>query len=116
NGRIEAAREHAADVGRVDRLAQLSRLATRRAVEEEIQGEPRAQVRRAGPGIRPLWAREDQRADPRVSGGTPSGEKSEGLDPVFCRISGREQNITGAVDREGNAPQVSPDVFGRRAV
>ena len=46
--RAEAAREHAADVGRIHRLAQLSRLAARGAVEEEEQGNPRSSVRPAG--------------------------------------------------------------------
>ena len=42
HGRVEAAGEHAADVGRIHRVAQLPRLAARGAVEEEVQGNPRS--------------------------------------------------------------------------
>ena len=44
----EEARSHAADVGRVHRLAQLSRLAAGRAVEEEVEGNPQHRARRKG--------------------------------------------------------------------
>ena len=47
DGGVEAAGKHAADVGRIHRLAQLSRLAARGAVEEEVQGNPRSEVRRS---------------------------------------------------------------------
>jgi hypothetical protein len=50
HGRAEAAGEHAADVGRIDGLAQLSRLAAGGAVEEEVQGDSRSQLRRGGAG------------------------------------------------------------------
>ncbi len=42
HGGVEAAGKHAAHVGRIHRLAQLSRLAAGGAVEEEIQGNPRS--------------------------------------------------------------------------
>ena len=43
----EAARSDAADVGRSDGLAQLPRLADRRALAQEDQGKPRSQARRS---------------------------------------------------------------------
>jgi len=49
HGRAQAPREHAADVGRIHGFAQLPRLAARRAVEEEIEGNPRSQIRRERP-------------------------------------------------------------------
>ena len=48
---LQAAGKHAADVGRIHRFAQLSRLAAGGAVEEEVQGNPRSAVRRASARI-----------------------------------------------------------------
>ena len=45
----EEAGSHAAHVGRVDRLAQLSGLAAGRAVEEAVQGDPQHRARGKGP-------------------------------------------------------------------
>ena len=47
HGGAEAAGEHAAHVGRIHRFAQLSRLAAGGAVEEEVQGNSRSEVRRS---------------------------------------------------------------------
>ena len=115
HGRVEAAGEHAADVGRIHRLAQLSRLAAGGAVEEEIQGNPRPQVRRAGARERSLRPGEDQGAHPRIPGGAPPGEESQGLDPLLRRTSRRGQDVARHVDREGHRPQVRPHVARRRA-
>ena len=39
----------------------------------------------------------------------------EGLDSLLCRTSGRRQDLTGYVDRQGHRTQVRPHVAGRRA-
>src|SRR5262249_40479321 len=85
----EEARTDAADVGGVDRLAELSRLVAGSAVEKEIERDPQHRARGEGPERRPLWSREDQGAHPRVFGGPPVGEEPEGLDPVLRWPSGR---------------------------
>ena len=81
----EAPRGHAADVGRGHRLAQLPRLADRRAVAQEDPGEPRPQAGRGDPQRGPLRAREDQGADPGVPGGPRARQEAEGDDPDLCR-------------------------------
>ena len=116
HGRVEAAGEHAADVGRIHRLAQLPRLAAGGAVEEE---DPRKSAtsssRRKVLEARPLRAGEDQGAHPRIPGGAPPGQEPEGLDPLLRRTSGRGQDLARHVDREGHRPQVRPHVARRRA-
>ena len=94
---------------------QLSRLAAGGAVEEEVQGNPRSQVRRAGARSRSLRPGEDQGAHPRIPGCAPPGEESEGLDPLLRRTSRRRQNFARHVDRQGHRPQVRPHVARRRA-
>ena len=58
----EEAGSHAADVGRIHGLAQLSRLAAGRAVEEAIEGNPQHLARRKSSERRSLRAGEDQGA------------------------------------------------------
>ncbi len=115
HGRAEAAGKHAAHVGRIHRFAQLSRLAAGGAVEEEVEGNPRAQVRRGSARSRSLRARKDQGAHPRIPGGAPPGEESQGFDSVLRRTSRRGQDFARHVDREGHRPQVRAHVARRRA-
>ena len=115
DGRAEAAGEYAADVGRVHRFAQLSRLAAGGAVEEEIQGNSRSSVRAEGARKRSLRPGEDQGAHSRISGRAPAGERSQGFDSVFRRASRRGQNFARNVDRQGHRPQVRAAIAGRRA-
>ena len=100
--RAEAAGEDAADVGRIDRFAQLPRLAARGAVEEEEQGNPRSQVSRSRCSSRPLRARKDQGTHPRIPRGARAGEESQGLHPVLRRTSRGRQDLARHVDREGH--------------
>src|SRR5439155_26875082 len=83
DGGVETAGKHAADVGRIDGLAQLPGLAAGGAVEEEVEGNPRPEVRRTCARKRPLRAGKDQGEHPGVSGRAAAGEESEGFDPVF---------------------------------
>ena len=115
HGRIEAAGEHAADVGRVHRFAQLSRLAARGAVEEEIEGNPRPPFRRKGSRSRSLRPRENQGAHPRIPRRAPFGKESQGIYSLLRRASRRRQNLPWHVDRQGHRPQVRPPVARRRA-
>ena len=111
--RLEA---HAADVGRIHGLAQLSRLAAGGAVEEEVQGNPRSSnFAEKVLERRSLRSGEDQGAHPRISRRAPAGEESQGLDPLLRRTSGRRQDLARHVDREGHRPQVRPHVARRRA-
>ena len=110
----EAPRVDAADVGRGDRLAQLPRLADRRALVQEDQGEPRPQARRADPQRGPLRPGEDQGPDPRVPGGPRADQEAEGDDPDLLRPSGRRQDLAGQVDRPRHEPQVRAALARRR--
>ena len=112
----EEAGSHAADVGRVHRLAQLPRLAAGGAVEEALQGNPRSSTcAEKMLERRPLRPGEDQGAHSRVPRRAPAGEESEGLDPLLRRTSGRRQDLARHVDRQGDRPQVRPHVARRRA-
>ncbi len=92
----EEAGSDAADVGRVDGLAELSRLAAGGAVEEALEGDPLDRTRGDDPERGPLWPGEDQGAHPGVPRGAPAGEESEGIDPVLRRASGRGQDLARA--------------------
>ncbi len=77
----EAPRGDAADVGRSHGLAQLPRLADRRAVAQEDAREPRPQARRSGAQRRPLRAGEDQGPHPRVPRRPRARQEAEGHHP-----------------------------------
>src|SRR5215470_8533659 len=81
----QEARGHAADVGRVDGLPQLPRLAAGGAVEEEVERDSQHRACGENPEPGSLWTGENQRPHPRVSRGAPAGEESQGLDSVLCR-------------------------------
>ena len=115
HGGAQAAGEHAADVRRIHGEPQLPRLAAGGAMEEEVQGNPRSQVRRRRAGKRSLRTGEDQGAHPGISGGAPPGQESQGLDSLLRRTSGRGQDLARHVDREGHGTQVRPHVARRRA-
>ena len=70
----EAARVDAADVGGSDRLAQLPRLADRRALAQEDQGEPRPQARRGRSSTRTTTA--SRRSRTASSSSSPSARWS----------------------------------------
>ncbi len=111
----QAPRVDAADVGRGDRLAQLSRLADRGAVAQEDEGEPRPQARRSGPQRGPLRAREDQGPHPRVPRRARPDQEAEGDDPDVLGPSRRRQDVARQVDRPRHEPQVRAPVARRRA-
>ena len=115
HGGAQAAGEHAAHVRRIHRQPQLPRLAAGGAVEEEVQGNPRSQVRRKRARKRSLRPREDQGTHPRISRRAPPGQESQGLDPLLRRTSRRGQDLARHVDREGHRTQVRPHVARRRA-
>ena len=85
HGRAEAAGKHAAHVGRIHRLPQLPGLAAGGAVEEEVQGNPRSQVRRGGARIRSLRPGKNQGAHPGIPGRAPPGEESQRFHSVLRR-------------------------------
>ena len=110
----EAPRGDAADVGGSDRLAQLSRLADRRAVAQEDAREPRPEARRRDPQRGSLRAREDQGAHPRVPRRARARQEAEGDDPHLLRASRRRQDVARQVDRARDEPQVRAAVARRR--
>src|SRR5207249_4752152 len=81
-GRTEAPGKHAAHVGGVHRVAQLSGLAPGGAVEEKVERNPRSAVCRKGARIGSLRTGKDQGAYSRIPGGAPPGEESQGLDSL----------------------------------
>ena len=111
----EAPRSDAADVGRSDRLAQLHRLAGRRAVAQEDPREPRSEARRGDPPRRSLRAREDQGTHPRVPRRPRPGQEAQGDHPHLLRASRSRQDVARQVDRARDEPQVRPPVARRRA-
>ncbi len=111
----EAAGNDAADVGRIHRLAQLSRLAAGCALEEALEGNSRHQARRRDSVRGSLRPRKDQRAHPRISGGPPAREEPERLDSLLPRASGSRQDVAGDVDRPRHGTQIRPRVARRRA-
>src|SRR5258708_26452724 len=106
---------NAAHVGGVHRFAELPRMAGGGAVEEAVEGNPQHHARRENSERRSLWPRENQGANPRISRRPPIGEKSQRLDSLFRRTSGRRENFARNVDRESDWPQVRTHVARRRA-
>src|SRR4029077_14261047 len=100
----EGARSDAADVGRSDRLAQLPRLADRRALVQEDAREPRPEARRAGPQRRSLRTRQDQGPHSRVPRRPLARQEAEGDHPDLLRTSWRRQDVAGEVDRARDEP------------
>ena len=111
----EAAGDDAADVGRIHRFAQLSRLAAGRALEKALEGNSRYQARRADPLRRSLRPRKDQGAHSRISRRPPAREESEGLDSLLPRASGRRQDVARDVDRPRHGAQIRARFARRRA-
>ena len=111
----EEAGSHAAHVGGIDGFAQLSRLAAGRAVEEALQGNSQYLARRKSSQRRSLRAGKDQGTHPRIPRGAPVGEESQGLDSLLRWTSGRGQDFSGHVDRQGHRTQVRPHVAWRSA-
>src|SRR6202035_748964 len=106
----EEAGSDAAHVGGVHCFSQLSRLAAGRAVEEAVERNPQHHARRKNPERRSLWPRENQGAHPRISRRPPVGKRSQSLDSLLCRTSGRGKNLARDVDRQSYRPQVRADV------
>ena len=106
----EEAGSHAAHVGRIDGFAQLPGLAAGRAVEEALEGNPQHLARRKSSERRSLRPGENQGAHPRIPRRAPAGQKSQGIDSLLRRPSGRRQNFAGNVDRQSDRPQVRPHV------
>src|SRR4029077_15641065 len=100
----EAARSDAADVGRSDRLAQLPRLADRRALVQEDAREPRPEARGRDSARGSLRPREDQGAHPRVPRGAGAGQEAEGDDPHLLRTSRSRQDLARQIDRPRDEP------------
>ena len=111
----EAPRGDAAGLGRGDGLAQLHRVARRRALEEGLARVQGPDPRREDPERGPLRPREGQGADPRVPGGPPARPEDEGLDHLLRRPAGRRQDLARQVDRPLAQPQVRAAVARRRA-
>ena len=79
---------------------------------KEIRNISRA---REGPQRGSLWSGEDQGAHPRIPGGAAAGQEPEGLDSLLRWASGRGQDVSRDVDRQGDRTQVRAHVAGRRA-
>src|SRR5208282_1331316 len=100
----EKAGSDAAHVGGVHRFSQLSRLAAGGAVEEAIERNPQHHACRENAERRSLRPRENQGAHPGISRRPPISEKSQRLDSVLRRTSGRGQNFARNVDRQSDRP------------
>ena len=83
--------------------------------KKEIQGNPRSAFRAEGARKRSLRPREDQGTHPRIPGGAPPGQRSQGFHPVLCRRSRRGQNLARNVHRQSHRTQVRAPVARRRA-
>ena len=81
----------AADVRRGHGVAQLPRLAPRRAVVQKDTREPRYHTRRAHPRRRSLRSRKSERPHHRVPRGTPTRQKTARSDPLPRGPSRRRQ-------------------------
>ena len=101
--------------GRVHRVAHLSRLAGRAAVEQADRRSHRPAEDQGGARRRSLGPREGQGPHPRVPRGAQAESRREGPDPLLRRPSRRRQDVAGAVDRRVARPQVRARVARRHA-
>ena len=101
--------------GRVHRVAHLSRLARRAAVEQADRRSHRSAADQGRARRRSLRAREGQGPHPRVPGGAQAESRRQGADPLLRRPSRRRQDVAGAIDRAVARPQVRARVARRHA-
>ena len=113
--RAEEAPPDEPDVGRGDGGAQLSRLAARHPVGQEVQGQVRPELRPGGARRGPLRPREGQGPHRRVSRRAEPCQQAEGPDPLPRRPARRRQDLARQVDRPGDRPRVRAHVARRRA-
>ena len=113
--RAEEAQADVADVGRGHGGAQLHRRADRPALDQEDQDQARPGARRGRAQRRPLRPGQGQGPHPRIPRGAAARGQGQGADPVPGRPSGRRQDLAGAVDRQGDRPQVRAHGPGRHA-
>ncbi len=115
DGGAEEAAHHEPDERRSHGGAQLPGLDAVDPLEEAQQDQQRRGRGREGAGSRPLWPGEGQGTDHRVSG--RAGPQPEGArtDPVPGWAARRRQDVAGKIHRQGDRPQLRPDVAGRRA-
>ena len=112
----EEAGSHAAHVGRVDCLAQLSRLAAGRAAGRSVPRKSATSARAEKVlnedhyGLEKIKERILEFLAVRQLVKNPKGSIL-----LFRRTSGSGQDFAGHVDRKGDRPQVRPHVAGRRA-
>ena len=111
---LKKLRQMIADVGRGDGRAQLSRLAARHPVGQEVEGQERPQLRAGGPRRRSLRPGEGQGPHRRVPRRAEPGQQAARSDPVPRRASRRRQDLARQVDRQGDGPRVRAHVARRR--
>ena len=102
-------------LGGGDGLAQLHRVARRRALEEGVARVEGHHPRREDPERGPLRPGEGQGAHPRVPRGAPARPEDEGLDHLLRRPSRRREDLAREVDRALPEPQVRAALARRRA-
>ena len=101
--------------GRVHRVAHLSRLAGRAAVDQADRRSDRSAEDEGDARRRPFGPREGEGPHPRIPRGPQAESRRQGADPLLRRASRRRQDVAGALDRRVARPQVRPRVARRHA-
>ena len=113
--RARSAVEDAGGRGRVHRVAHLSRLAGRAAVDQADRRSHRSAAHQGRARRRSLGPREGEGPHPRIPRGPQAEPGRQGADPLLRRPSGRRQDVARAVDRAVARPEVRPRVARRHA-
>src|SRR6266571_5173902 len=115
DARAQEAAPDVADVARIHRRAQLSRLAVVDPMGQGVQDQEEPHARPKDPRRRPLRPGEGQGADRRVSRGPAARQQADRPDPVPGRSSRRRQDFARQVDRPGDRPRLRARLARRRA-
>jgi ATP-dependent Lon protease len=103
------------ELGGSHRRAQLSRLAARHSLGQEVEDQEGSQGRAGGARRRSLRPRQGQGPHRRISRRAAARQPARRPDPVPCRPSGCRQDLARQVDRQGDRPRVRAHVARRRA-
>ena len=101
--------------GRIHRVAHLSRLARRAALEQANRRGDRPSEDEAGSRRRAFRAGEGQGSHPRIPRGAQAESRGQGADSLLRRASGRRQDVAGAIDCQLARAQVRARLAGWHA-
>ena len=113
--RARSAVEDAGGGGRIHRVAHLSRLAGRAAVDQADRRSDRSAADQGRARRRSLGPREGEGSHPRIPRRPQAESGRQGADPLLRRPSRRRQDVAGALDRRVARPQVRARVARRHA-